>query len=317
MKGEPLSLTVITNPRAGRNRRRSERLDHLLGRYENVTHYRAETPVQLVEAAARVRAAPPDVLAINAGDGTVALVLGLLQDDPPQPFPALALIAGGTTNMNAADIGLGGRPTAALSRLIAHCRQPAGGHIRTRPLLRVQADDGAPHYGFFLGAGLISRAVALSRQRRARARWPALVPPLLTLNLLGALLRGDRRLAAPLPMALEVDGGQPQNLAVQALFATSLHTLLLGLHPFPEAPPAGHLHWGATRPGIGSPWRILPAFLRGRPHPGVTPENGYHRGCTRQLVLHFRGHYTVDGELYPVTSRLRLEATDNLRFLRL
>ncbi len=314
--GSTLSLAVITHTDSGRNRRQPRRIDDLLRSYPDVRHFPVADRQTLNEALAEIRQHPPEVLAINAGDGAVALTLGALLDDPPRPFPTLALIAGGTTNMSAADLGVRGRPVPALRRLIRHCRDPGDATLVERSLLRLRADDRPPHCGFFLGTGLISRAVALSRWRRARARRPALVPPLLTLSLLGALLRGDRRLAAPQTLALGIDGADPEPFPVQALFATTLHRLLLGIAPFPEPPAAGRLHWGATRPGAKSPWRTLPAFLRGRSGAGATPDNGYHRGSAGQLTLLFHGRYMVDGEIYPVTSRLDVTTTGYLRFLR-
>lgn len=313
----PRSLAVISNPCAGRNQRALAGVTALLRRRPGVRHYLATTPDELAGVVQDLRAAPPEVLAINAGDGSIALLLGLLLEAPPEPFPLLALVAGGTTNMNAADIGLRGRPAPALARLLAWCERPRPEALRERPILRLQADAAPPHYGLFMGIGLIAQGVARSGELRAAARWPALVPPVLTIGMLLALLRRNHGLAAPLALEIDVDGRRCPAAAVQTLFATTLDALMLGLRPFGGGAPAEYLHWGGIEPMLTAPWRTLPAFLRGRTHPDVTPENGYHRGTARELMLHYSGRYMVDGELYALRSRLQVRATQALRFVRI
>lgn len=322
-ENRPLALAVISNPLAGGNRRALPAVRTLMQRYSDCRHYLAATDDEMTAVAEEVKTSPPDVLAINAGDGSIARILTLLCRQPPEPFPLLALVPGGTTNMSAADIGLAGRPDAALSRLIDWCWNPDAKRVRNRALLRLQPDNQPAHYGFFLGVGLIARAVALSLDQRAKARWPALVPPRLTLTLLWALFRGKRSLGDPITVMAQSADRSQSRLRIHALYATTLGKLLLGMRPFAGVAGEYSFYWGAVMPGIQSPWRTLPAYLWGeswgvswgKSHTLITPENGFYRERLQCLSLGYSGEYMVDGELYPVGSVLKIASSAPLRFI--
>jgi Diacylglycerol kinase catalytic domain len=315
--GKPASLAVISNPLAGRNRGGLEELERALQGMVDARHYLASTPDEVENVVDQLVQQPADVVAINGGDGTVSLVMTLMLGRQWPVFPVIALIAGGTTNMTAADIGLAGKPVVAIKGLRRWCASPDVMKLYRRAMLCLRADNRQAHYGFFMGAGLISRGVALSLEKRARARRPEWVPPLLTVSLLIKLLLGKRPLGDPIHMEIHNGADIPRQGAFEAVYVAALETLLLGFRPLPGSMAETGFQWGALEAGIPAPGRTLPAFLRGRQHPLVCPERGFHREAGERLTLRYQGDYMVDGEFYPVDSELQITATEPITLLNL
>jgi hypothetical protein len=136
---EPVSVGVISNPASRRNARGGlKTIEAELAAHPQVSHRLARTPPQIDTALAELAAAGVRRVVLNGGDGTVQAALTTLALRSPFASPPQVLVlAGGTTNMSAYDLGSHGRPVAQLRALL-------GGRLRTtrRRVLAVREDDG-------------------------------------------------------------------------------------------------------------------------------------------------------------------------------
>ena len=129
-----------------------------------------------------------DALFVSSGDGTVqCLQTDLAERKPYARLPRLALLAHGTTNMTAADLGFAVRD---LERIADVIRRPEilkrATAVKRRATLRIVNPRGRdPQHGMFFGAGAISRAVRFCHEK-----------------ILASGLKGDWATAATLAAAL-------------------------------------------------------------------------------------------------------------------
>ncbi|MEE8276438.1 MAG: diacylglycerol kinase family protein [Alphaproteobacteria bacterium] len=112
-------LLVIHNPVAGRRRRqRFQAVLDLLERHGDELSLRAtEAPGDAIRLARQIEAGDGDLVVAAGGDGTINEVInGLVAEGRPAPLP-LAIVPLGTSNVLAAEIGLGRSP-AVVERAI-------------------------------------------------------------------------------------------------------------------------------------------------------------------------------------------------------
>jgi diacylglycerol kinase (ATP) len=319
--GRPLRVAVLDNPLSGRHRlgRRAvgRRLAALAGSARLEVRCAAEVRAALREAASRAA----DLVVVNGGDGTLQAVLTALYDaEPPRQTPLLAVLAGGTTNMSAGDVGVPGRADRALARVLEWARAPRRpGEVVSRPLLRVQAEGQAPQLGlFFSAAGLAEatgRVNALREGQRLRLLRGVLGIALGVAATGGGLLLG-RPAVTPARIALSLNGDEAIEGDYLALMVTTLQRMALGMTPFwSDQPGALRLSAVAAKPRHLP--RVLPALLRGRPHPRLCEACGYLSRNASRVCLAFAGPYTVDGEFFSADGGpLRLSTGPTARFLR-
>ena len=322
----PVRLALLLNPASGRNRKAADRLLRLARRYPETMVVTATTPAEIRQALRALAEKPPQVLAVNGGDGTVAAVLTVLFNERPFPrFPLLALLPGGTTNMTAADAGMRGPLQRALERLLAWSRHPdpSVGLVK-RSVLRIQAGTEAPRFGLFFGTGAIINGIEYCHRKvLRRGVGGGIGPGLCLLRILVALLRGDGRYVTPVPVAVNTTPALPaldEREEYFILLASTLERLFLGLRPYWGASPGGQgLYYSAVGAPPHRPLRLIPPLLWGRAGRHAIPENGYWSGKLDQLTLRLDGTFTIDGELYPMSpdrGLLQVAHTPPLAFLR-
>jgi diacylglycerol kinase family enzyme len=307
-------IGVLSNPASRHNARGGLAALGALLDAASIPHRLARTAAEIEQALAALAAAGVRRLVLSGGDGTVQAALTVLALRSPfaQP-PTILVLAGGTTNQSAYDLGSHGKPVALLRALLA-------GRLTTtrRRVLMVREADGACRCGFFLTAGGLPQAVRDCRAFRAQSRLPGLHGALGTaLWVAGRLTRllGGRLPFAPQPIRLKVDDGPEAERAALLLLATTHHRLALGLTPW----------WGE---GDG-PLRLttlslparrlalaLPGLLRGRPPAFATPAAGYESHRASSLDLAATGGYALDGEDYfpPAGSALAVSAGPEFTF---
>lgn len=318
-------LALLSNPGSGRNGDGGAAIHRLLDDYPHATWETAGTPEEIAGALHRLANQEPEVLIVNGGDGTVAAVLtALFNERPFERLPLLALLAGGTTNMTAADAGMKGGARRALCRLLAWARRPDPNvTVVQRPILRVRPGRGtAPLYGMFFGTGAIIKGIEFCHQKiLRRGLRDGFGPGLCLLRILFALLRGDRRYVAPVPVQVTTRPAlqrQDDEREYFILLASTLERLFLGLRPYWGRCDGG-LYYSAIGADPRHPLRAIPPLFWGRPGRHATPENGYWSSKLQELVLELDGTFTIDGELYPlqrVQGPLRVSHTMPLTFLR-
>jgi hypothetical protein len=301
---------VLTNPDSRRNRRHAEAVRDLVAGYPAVVYREGRDGQELDSSVRAMLADGVEVLAVNGGDGTVQSVLStLFADATVERVPELVLLRGGTTNMNADDVGPRGSLVPALRRTLAMAQSDPVAVARCRrPILRVAANGGALlKHGMFFGAGAIVNGIEYChRSVHSRGFKDGLAPAICTLRVLYAMARGDQTLAAPVSMHISpsprpewlCEGDwEAQQLVV---LATTLERLFLGLRPY-WGPAHGPVHFTALRARPARPWRVMPPLFWGRPGPLATPGNGYASGGFDAVEIEMEGAITLDGEIYPVT----------------
>jgi hypothetical protein len=275
----------------------------------------AHTPHEFEAALAELAAAGVRCLALNGGDGTVQAVLTTLAlRSPFAAPPQLLVLAGGTTNMSAYDLGSHGNPPALLRALLAGRLT-----VTRRRVLEVREDDGTARCGFFLTAGGLPQAVRECRAFRARSRLPGLGGGLGTAAWIAgrlARLAVGRAPFAPLPLTFQAGDAPAVTRDAFLLLATTQRRLALGIRPWWHGA-GGPIHVTT----ISRPARrlalALPGLLRGRPPAFADAEAGYDSRSTDAFTLTPGGGYALDGEDYfpPAGSALAVRAGPEFEFL--
>ena len=318
-----IRIGLISNPRSQRNRRGLDDLKAVSVRVPDLLHREVEGEGEeslsaiLGEFAAR----EVGLLVVSGGDGTVQRTLTeLLEAQPFERLPSVAILPRGMANMTAGDVGLRGRSAAALRRLIERARAGDLGQSEVRrKILRVEnIRNSPPQRCLFFGAAAIYDAIELCcRQVYARGLKGNLgmgltLGGLLLSSLLG---RPDGALRAH-DIAVAVDA-QPAVRARRLLvLATTLERLILGSRPF-WTPGKGAIRFTS----IGHPppqlIRSAPKVLYGWRR--ATLSEDYVSGGAERIALRLDGAFTLDGEFFePVPDQpVLLTATDELRFVRL
>jgi hypothetical protein len=243
-----------------------------------------------------------EVLAVCGGDGTVQAVLtALFHARPFAVRPPVVLIAGGTSNMTAADVGMGGKPTRALERLLAWSegRGPAGQLVR-RAILRVDCGPGsAPRFGMFFSAAGIVQVTRVRRATRRQAGSGLMRGGLGTAVTVGRYLLGlalGQRVVEPTPIAIRLDGQSCGTHNYLALFITTLERLNPGIRPY-WGEEDGPLRYTAVAYQPQDLLLAAPSFFHGRPNRYLTPESGYTSRNIHEAVLQLETACALDGQI--------------------
>jgi len=315
-----MNIGIITNPRSAGNKKDIGEVRKFLAQNPGIHYGEAVTALELNAALADFSARELDLLVVNGGDGTAQGVLTALYGRSIfiRP-PVLALLRAGTTSMLARDVGVSGKPSAALAKIRAWSDNTGlnGQSIHERPVLKIRQKDEDPVCGMFFGSGAIVRGIELHHgSMNPKGARGELIPGLILARLVLAGLTGNEKLLPATDMGIRLDEAPAlQNPYVLVVIST-LERLFLGLHPFwgGEAAP---LHFTAVKAKYSHVLRNVPFLLRGRRITTVSPENGFVSHNARQITLDFRGSFTLDGELFEAKAPLTIEPAGPARFLRL
>jgi hypothetical protein len=309
---------------SGRNRRALQAFDRLLQQFPDVPHFTGRTPIEISAALKKLASEQVELVAINGGDGTVQAVLtSLFEEQPFSGMPLLAILAGGTTNMDAGDIGLRGRGPRALRRLLSWAantqREPA---VVERPVLRVQAGNGSPiRYGMFLGAGAIVEGIEHFHGKvRTKGLRDAVGPAVSIMRMLIALVRKHERYAVNMHANVRaVPGPSPDASGYFMLSASALEHLYFGIKPY-WGDTDGCFYFNAISASPRRPLRALPPLFLGRANRFASAANGYFSHKVDALDIAMEGRFTLDGEIYPIRRAdgpLQVRGVGPLSFVRL
>jgi hypothetical protein len=316
-------IGLISNPRSQRNRRGLDGIHRAVADAPDVIHIATDGCQDLDGALREFARQDVRLLLINGGDGTVQTVLTrLLEGEPFETVPDVAVLARGTANTTAADVGLRGRAAAGLTRLLAAVRDGTiEGQIVERPILRLENIQGkGPQRGMMFGAGAVHGAIELCRREiYARGlRGNLGIAVTLAGLLLGTVFRTrNYGVLRGHEIAVSLDGGVENRRSRLLVLATTLHRLILGSRPFWNyagepirytsiAYPPAHL------------LRSAPKVLYGWRREALSPEVYDSQGAGR-IAVRLDAPFTVDGEMFePLPDRpVLITASDRVRFVRL
>jgi diacylglycerol kinase (ATP) len=319
--GRPIRVGVITNPRSWRNTRRRTRnaLREILAAHPHVAEREEDSLDGLLAATRDVVADGAEVIAINGGDGTVQAVLtALLNSDPPERLPLLAVLCGGTTNTTARSTGYGGNQCQDLERLLGEAQAGRlSGEVHRHAVLRADFGGEYPIYAMFFGAGAVYHGIRFYREhvesRGLRGQKGALVALAVFIAKIASGKGGE--LFPPLEMSGYLDGRRLEADRYRGVLVSTMAKQFVGLSPY----------WGEG-PGpvrfssLGySPRHILRAIvpiLRGRPNALLRPELGYRSENVYDLELQIDSGFTLDGEMFSSPATVMLSGRHAACFLR-
>ncbi|MCB1706799.1 MAG: hypothetical protein KDI17_18190 [Halioglobus sp.] len=312
---------LISNPASGHNRDQFERIRSRIEGQRGIHHRITHSPADIAPALRELAALDVGVLAINGGDGTVSAILGELLESAVFPRPPLiALLPGGTANMNAGDIGVRGSLKKAVTRF---CQWSAGerdttGRVQQRTLMRVLTDsDPTPRYCMFLGGGAVIHGTEYAhREIHSRGLRDDFSLALGTLRTVWGVLRDDPAFNRHVEITLTLDDGEPVRYDTLILAVSTLQRLSFGMRPFwgrePGAVRLTLMEQGCTRFA-----RTFFSIVRGRPNRNAVPASGYRSHNADRIGLAMTGKINLDGELVDVAAAAQISASAPLEFLRL
>jgi len=210
---------MITNPGSGGNKKGIGEVRKFLAQNPGIHYGEAVTPDDINALLADFSARNIELLVVNGGDGTVqatltALYCRSLFASPP----ILALLQAGTTSMLARDVGVRGKPVAALEKICAWSNDMARikRHIHERPVLKVsQRDNPDAKCGMFFGAGAIPLGIEICHDRiNPNGLRGELIPGLIIARFLLAALTGNDKLLPATDINICIDKTEVNKTAV-------------------------------------------------------------------------------------------------------
>ena len=297
---QPVRIGVLYNPLSGKNRQAPGVLPRILSGYPQVLLKEIRTPREVHDALFDFARQGINLVVISGGDGTVQAALTVLFTR--QPFvicPRLVVLAAGTTNMIAGDVGISGDQHRALQGLFDWARTGRGRVTQVqRPVLQLQVPGHEVKCGMFFGAAIISQGIQYYQQNLHNQGLHGVLGICLTLfRSLWAAVRHSNRQMTATAMKICLDDQPPQEENFLLFFVTTLDRLFFGLRPF-WGNEQGPLRYTAVRTQAPYLLRVLPMLARGRRCRRGTPENGYFSGNVREIRLFLDSPVALDGELY-------------------
>lgn len=312
---------ILFNPLGGQARKREKTIRQTLANIPHAIYQEASNFPEFKASINSLLQAEINLLVIIGGDGTIHAILDLLFTvRPPEEWPVLAIIAGGTTNMTSLDLGIRGKPETALKRLgnFLSKKQLLTPSLVKRSVLCIEQPGTKKNYGLFFGAGLIARGVKFSR---SSVKQLGITGGIFTLfimlrSLAGMILGQHQNEWAPVNIMITDSNGKARNETYLFALVSALDCLLLGIRPYwgLESAP---LHVTMVDQQRRHFWRSLWPLISGHGHK-LKEQNGYHSQNVTSIELMMDDEYIVDGELYRATVQngpLRISATDPVTFL--
>lgn len=279
---------LISNPASGANRKLGLESVRASADAARLPHRCVDDIDALDGVLAEAAGRGDRLIIINGGDGTVCRVLQILREHALfTTEPTLALLRGGTTNMIHNDVGIPGKPDAALPTLLDGLARGAFDHSERHVLRVARSPEQASVYGFFFGTNAVARAILQTRERFHRRGFTGGVSQIMSITAIVWRLMRRRVQADPVlaPVALEMrrdDSGWYHDEHI-LLMAMSVKRAILGIKPLQHGQPAGlaTLSW--------PDYRLLAWLLR------------FIRGTLEEFdAVSLRGRFDwiLDGETY-------------------
>lgn len=298
-------IVVFVNPRSRGSRRDPglvPRMERVLGETGRVIASRSLD--ELAVSAATLAAAPPRVIAVHGGDGTLHVTLtALIHAFSGHALPPIAILGGGTMNVVTASLQIRCRPLDYLARLTAAIR--AGKDLTTirRRCLRV-----GDRHGFVFGNGILANFLVEYYQGHTYGPLRALM--LMVRILASAMVRGTlmRRIFKRFRGKVVVDDKTLEFPDLMAVGASFVREVGLGFKLFdradddPDRFAVLAIHSGALA--------LFPDLWAVRNGRGIAASRAFSGIAT---CLEITGQdpemaYTIDGDIYRASAPLPVTA---------
>lgn len=294
-------VAIISNPTSTLNKRRIDDIRALLERSSNAFHFELGEVGSVATALTEINRIKPALLVVNGGDGTVQAVLtAIVNDDPFDEVPPIAVLPSGQTNMIADDLGAPKRPVRVLSRLLELARRGAlEEYIFPRHLVGMNLGDGKPTiYGGFFGAASIVPGIMYTRKNVYPMRMPHYFSH--NLAIIALCLAAFRRQKEGDPLYTEgtvvnVAGGGIFRGKFHIVIISSLEQVILGLKPWGTQGKGG-LKFSCveqTKTGLINGLRGLLFGSYGNKF-----MNGIHVRRSDKITVEGKDCVTLDGEIF-------------------
>jgi diacylglycerol kinase (ATP) len=306
-------IAVLVNPRSRANRRNpriAAAFQALVGDRGRI--YAPKTLDELNVIVAEWRRAPPAVIAVHGGDGTLhktVSALGRVFGD--DPLPPLAILCGGTMNVVATSLRIRERPKVFLESLVEGARTGRALETIRRRCMRI-----GDELGFLFGSGLpanfLTEYYAPSGYGPGRAAW------LLVRAFFSALWKGPfiRKLFKRFEGSVRVDGALLEQTAFVGLMAGTVREVGLGfklVHRADDDPERfGVL---AMHSAVLSLALDVVAVQRGR---GISARRAFSAVASQMHVQSKNGAmaYTIDGDLYRTHEPVSISLGPHIDFVK-
>ena len=312
---------LISNPGSGHNRNHFERIRARIERCPQIHHVVTDSPAEVNSALTELASRDIAVLAINGGDGTASTILGeLLESGLFDTPPLIALLPGGTANMNAGDIGISGSLMKATSRFCNWCEgeRDTADKLAQRAMLRVVTAAAQPaHYGMFLGGGAVIQGTEYAHKEiHSRGLRDDFSLALTTLRTVWGVLRNDPRFNRHVAVSLSLDDAGAAQHDTLILAISTLHRLAFGMRPFWGREP-GAIRLTLIEQHCTRFARTFFSIVRGRPSDNAVPTSGYISHNSQKICIEMNGKLNLDGEILEAKGPVHISASVPLEFLRL
>lgn len=305
-------IGVISNRNARLNRLHPELKDQLayvIGSDGGVSS--TESIPDAYKAAEAFRRIGIDMIAISGGDGTAHRTMEILMDVyDAQTLPPILLLPTGTQNMVPRSFGIEGSGLANLMLAMVRYRHNIPMRCIRRNLLRVNN-----HLSFMFGLGIAARFMVKYYESGETNPKGAikLLAQLVASSAVGGSM--SKEMMTTVNGRFEIDGRLvSERMTMHTFFCSFVERLPLHFVLFP--------HCGFEEGRFETVWSDadplsiaaqFPHVLRGTldPLPSISRETAH------RIVLELEREepYTLDGELYPATSRFEIESGPEINFV--
>ena len=321
-RNRPLRVGIISNPLSGQNARRGLHIHirEVLRSHPRVAHFDADTLEGMTAAARELMERETEILVVNGGDGTAQVVLTTLMGTATGRLPLLAILAGGTTNTTARNVGYGRKPLPALQRLLTEAASgTVAGAVQARPVVRADFGDQTQHAMMF-GAGAVYHGILFARRHiEARGVRGEFGAGLAVATFIGKVLSGSGgTLFPPVHADVCIDGNPLPKQSYLGILTSTVSRQILGITPYWGEGP-GPLRCSLLRYRPRHLARAVVPVLRGRAGVYVRPEFGYRSVNAHDVRMEFDSGFTLDGQLFPPgfeSTVVTLSARQRAYFLR-
>lgn len=263
----------------------------------------------LVRVAREFHSRKIEILALNGGDGSIHWAIrAFRQVYGNDPLPPIALLRGGTMNVLANNLGIRGRPSDILYRLVERYGQ--GQTLPTRKVLLIQANE---HFGFLFA----DRIAVTFLEEYYRRKGGSLGVLLLLLQTYWSCFRGSSlfpRLVQDHTYRLTVGSTQRQATGL-GLFASSLRRMPMGSPLFHrtsfDGPTFQCVHFRVPSSKVPTALPLL-ALTGWKAKTGLLDRFDCSNLHAESSAL---THFTLDGEIFPAQGSVTLRSGGTVDFI--